>query len=73
MVDSEEKGVGGVSEKKGSLVRKLVWGNWEYNGGVGGIERKEEDGLGGGAWDKGAGAQEHEASEAILPLNVCLL
>ena len=34
-----------ISEKKGLAVRKLVWGNRGYKGGIGFIEGKENDGA----------------------------
>ena len=36
----------GKSFTWGSSVRELVWGNWQYRGGIGGVARKEEDGPG---------------------------
>ena len=60
---SEGRGVGRVSEKRGSSARELVLGNWKYREG---IDRKEQSGAGGGVWDRGAREEEPEASDATL-------
>ena len=59
--NSEEKGVGRVSEKGEVLVRELLWGTWGYNEGTGIVEGKEDNDARSGAGDK-------EASEESLSL-----
>ena len=88
LTSSEEKEVGRVSEKRGSLARELFCGNWRYRGGIDGIEEKEEDSVrslikrnqlrerqdstGDEAWDKEAKEEEPEASGATSFFFACL-
>ena len=45
---------------------ELVWGIWKYGGGIGSIEREEENGAGGGAWDKEVKEEETGVLGVIL-------
>ena len=64
--NSEERGVGRVSEKGEVLVRELLWGTWGYSKGTGIIKGKEENDVKSGAWDKEAKQEQPEPSGAIL-------
>ena len=54
-----------ISEKKRSSEKELVWRNW-------GQQRKGEEGIGGGAWDKEDEEEEPEDFRAIFFLIICL-
>ena len=64
--NSEERGVGRVSEKGEVLVRELLWGTWGYNEGTGIIEGKEDNDARSGAWDKEAKQEKPEPAWVIL-------
>ena len=66
--NSEEKGVGRVSEKGEVLVKELLWGTWGYNEGTGIVEGKEDNDARSGAGDKEAKQGEPEPAWAILLL-----
>lgn len=63
---SNRKRNGDSFREKGKLVRELVWGIWKYGGGLSSIEMKEENGAGGGAWDKKVKEEETGALGVIL-------
>ena len=63
LISLEEKGVGRVSEKRGSLLGALVWRIWGYGGGV---EGKEGGGARRGAGEKETKEEEPEVSAGIL-------
>ena len=58
--NSEERGVGRVSEKGEVLVRELLWGTWGCNEGTGIVEGKEDNDARSGARDKEAKQGEPE-------------
>lgn len=45
---------------------ELVWGIWKYGKGIHSLERKEENGAGGGAWDKAVKEEETGVWGVIL-------